>query len=95
MKTEKKSLTERIERAQTLGCEISTYPNGNGKIAVVYGRVSGTKQALDSIYGNQRQRGMAGKAADLNNSAVIAIFIDLSGVSGASDPHLCRFEDVI
>lgn len=77
----------RLKRAQALGCEITLNSNGNEKTAVIYGRVSGSKQAIDSIYGNQRQRNMAGRAANLNYSVIIVIFADLSGISGALGPE--------
>jgi DNA invertase Pin-like site-specific DNA recombinase len=81
------SLAERIARARELGCAFTEYPHGNNKVALVYGRVSGGKQATDSIYANQRQRGMANKAASLQYSAVINVFADLAGVSGALGPE--------
>ncbi len=67
----------RLQAAEKLDCEITEKPNGNGKIAAVYGRVSSGIQAIQSIYANQRQRDMAARASDLNYSAIISIFGDL------------------
>jgi DNA invertase Pin-like site-specific DNA recombinase len=77
----------RLQTAKDLECDVTEKPNGNGKIAAVYGRVSSGLQAIQSIYANQRQRDMAARASDLNYSAIISIFADLQGVSGALGPE--------
>ena len=100
-KFHKHSLDERIAQAQKLGYEIIVLEDGNGKIAVVYARVSGPKQAIDSVYSLKRQRGLADQAAEMNYSAIIVIFADTAGVSGALGPEdrpgfqkLCRAIDL-
>lgn len=86
-RTPKRSLQERIALARELGCDVIEFPGGNGEIGAVYGRVSGPEQAVDSVWGLKRQRGMAGKAEGLNYSAVISILSDMIGVSGALGPE--------
>jgi DNA invertase Pin-like site-specific DNA recombinase len=83
----KLSLKERISLAQSLGYEILVLDGGNGKIAVVYARVSGPKQAIESVYSLKRQRGLADQAVGMNYSAVIVILADIAGVSGALGPE--------
>jgi DNA invertase Pin-like site-specific DNA recombinase len=83
----KLSLKERISLAQSLSYEILVLDGGNGKIAVVYARVSGPKQAIESVYSLKRQRGLADQAVGMNYSAVIVILADIAGVSGALGPE--------
>jgi len=97
----KLSFEERVALAQELGFEVITLESGNGKIAVVYARVSGPKQAVESVYSLKRQRGLADQAAGMNYSAVVVIFADIVGVSGALGPEarpgfqkLCQLIDL-
>jgi DNA invertase Pin-like site-specific DNA recombinase len=83
----KLSLKERIAKARQHGYEIEVLKGGNGKIAAVYARVSGPQQALDSIYSLKRQRGLTDQAIEMKYSAVIAIFADTAGFSGALGPE--------
>jgi DNA invertase Pin-like site-specific DNA recombinase len=78
------SLQERVAQARALGYDVQDCKRGNGRIAAVYGRVSGPKRAADRIYSLMNQRGLAAKAADTDYSADISIMADLEGRSGAS-----------
>lgn len=81
------SLKERIALAQELDCKVIVRDGGNGKIAAIYTRVSGPKQAMESIYSLKRQRGMADQAAEMNYSGIIVILADIVGVFGALGPE--------
>jgi DNA invertase Pin-like site-specific DNA recombinase len=83
----RRSLKDRIQQARSLGLEVYVYEGGNDKIAVVYARVSGPQQAINSIYSLRRQRGLATQAMEMKYDAVVVIFMDTSGISGALGPE--------
>jgi hypothetical protein len=76
----RRSLKDRIQQARSLGLEVYVYEGGNDKIAVVYARVSGPQQAINSIYSLRRQRGLATQAMEMKYDAVVVIFMDTSGI---------------